>query len=62
MTYLYFCEVHKEFEIEHSIKDKLEFCPLCEKEGKEPKKVKRLICSENSFILNGSGWAKDNYS
>lgn len=62
MTYLYYCEVHGEFEFEHSIKDKLELCPLCQREGKEPKKVERLICSEGGFILAGSGWARDNYS
>lgn len=61
-TYLYKCEKHGEFEIEHSIKDKLETCLICEEEGLEPKKVTRLICIGTGFILNGSGWAKDNYS
>ncbi len=61
-TYLYECEEHGEFEIEHSLKEKLTLCPLCEEEGKEPKKIKRLICPGGSFILTGSGWARDNYS
>lgn len=61
-TYLYKCENHGEFEIEHSIKEKLEECPECEKNGLGLHKVKRLICSGTGFILNGSGWAKDNYS
>jgi predicted nucleic acid-binding Zn ribbon protein len=33
-TYTYFCEVHKEFEIQQSIKDPpLEECPQCSKAG-----------------------------
>lgn len=61
MTYLYFCPIHKEFEFEHKITESLEFCPKCKEEGIETE-VKRLIVSEGGFILNGSGWAKDNYS
>jgi len=61
MTYLYLCKIHGEFETEHSIKEKLEFCPHCEKEKLPRQKITRLICSGN-FILQGSGWAKDNYS
>jgi len=61
-TYLYKCEKHGEFEFEHSIKDKLETCPKCEEEGSDPLTVVRLICNSNGFILNGSGWARDNYS
>jgi putative FmdB family regulatory protein len=64
-TYLYECPAHGEFEHQHSINDELEFCPLCEEEGKEdlsePHKVKRLIAGGTQFVLNGSGWAKDNY-
>lgn len=60
-TYLYKCEKHSEFEYEHSIKEKLEFCPKCKEEGKS-KEVTRLICPGVGFILTGSGWAKDNYS
>lgn len=61
-TYTYQCEVHDEFEVEHSIKVNLTECPKCKEEGLKPKKVKRLISGGTSFILNGSGWAKDNYS
>lgn len=62
-TYLYKCEDHGEFEIEHSINEKLEECPKCKDEKKEsPRKLTRLIAGGGSFILNGSGWAKDNYS
>lgn len=69
-TYIYECPVHKEFEVEHSINDKLETCPQCEAENssdlivgqkREPQKVKRLI-AKSSFVLVGGGWAKDNYS
>ena len=61
-TYIYKCETHGEFEATHSIKEKLEDCPLCEAEGKEVKKVKRLIAQSSGFILNGGGWAKEGYS
>jgi putative FmdB family regulatory protein len=69
-TYLYECPVHGEFEHQHSINDALEVCPLCQAENselqdgekREPQKVKRLIAGGSGFILNGSGWAKDNYS
>ncbi len=43
MTYLYKCLVHDKFEWEHSIKEKLEFCPKCEEEGLDQQKVDRLI-------------------
>lgn len=61
-TYLYHCEKHGEFEHEHSISQTLKECPLCQKEGLPSKEPRRLINSENSFILNGGGWAKDRYS
>ncbi len=60
-TYLYLWKQHGEFESEHSIKEKLEFCPMCEKENIITK-VTRLIVRGANFILKGSGWAKDNYS
>ncbi len=59
-TYLYLCKQHGEFEAEHSIKEKLEFCPMCEKEN-VTNTVIRLIARGANFILKGSGWAKDNY-
>lgn len=61
-TYTYKCEVHGEFEEVHSIKEKLEECPKCKEEGLPPQKVVRLISGGGSFILNGGGWARDNYS
>lgn len=61
-TYLYKCEIHNEFEVDHPINTKLKTCPKCEEEGLKPKKVTRLISSGTTFVLNGSGWAKDNYS
>lgn len=62
-TYLYECSVHGEFEHQHSINDELEVCPKCQEEkSASPQKVKRLIAGGSGFILNGSGWAKDNYS
>lgn len=65
-TYLYECPTHGEFEYQHSITEELEECPICVK-GLETNpygdvhKVKRLIAKGGSFILVGSGWAKDNY-
>jgi len=62
-TYLYECPTHGEFEHQHSINDQLEFCPRCQEENPPvEQKVKRLIAGGSGFILNGSGWAKDNYS
>lgn len=62
-TYLYECPIHGEFEHQHSITEVLEVCPHCQEENRlTPQKVKRLIASGGSFILTGSGWAKDNYS
>ena len=62
-TYLYECPTHGEFEHQHSIKEELETCPLCEQENNTPpQKVKRLITGGGGFILSGSGWARDNYS
>jgi putative FmdB family regulatory protein len=57
--YVYACPVHGEFEEFHSIKDLLSYCPECKKDNKDTE-VKRLI-SLSSFVLAGSGWAKDNY-
>lgn len=56
-TYDYYCECcKKNFEIEHSIKEnpKTE-CPSCKVNA-----LKRQI-SKSSFVLQGEGWAKDNY-
>ena len=41
-TYLYECPIHSEFEEEHSMKTKLDFCPKCKENGVETA-VKRLI-------------------
>lgn len=70
-TYLYECPVHKEFEWNHSIKEELQYCPLCEAEAEGDltlmgrrtfQKVKRLIAGGTGFILSGSGWASSGYS
>lgn len=65
-TYLYECPIHGEFEWSHSINEELKTCPLCVEDSHSdchpPKEVKRLIAGGTGFILNGSGWAKDNYS
>ena len=62
-TYLYECPIHGEFEEQHSINEVIEFCPKCQEENRiTPRKIKRLIAGGTSFILSGSGWAKDNYS
>lgn len=60
-NYLYKCEKHGEFEVFHSIKDCLEYCPKCKEESREPQKVVRLISGGTTFVLSGGGWAKDNY-
>lgn len=59
-VYEYECELHKVFELQHSIKDTIEECPKCKEEGLEPKKLKRLI-SSTSFLLQGGGWASEGY-
>lgn len=58
-TYDYFCEIHKEFEIEHSMNEEITECPLCKKEGVSST-VKKLI-SLSTFHLKGGGWANENY-
>lgn len=63
MTYTYKCPIHGEFEVEHSIKDKLEDCPKCKEEGIDPpNKITRLISSNGTFILMGDCWSRTNYS
>jgi hypothetical protein len=50
-TYLYKCPIHDEFEEEHSIKIKLEFCPKCAEEGKPDVKIERLInCTSKGVV------------
>lgn len=61
-VYIYQCPIHNEFEIEHSMNDKLEFCPHCEKENLPKQEVKRLIASGTNFVLQGGGWGRDLYS
>lgn len=61
-TYTYCCPAHGEFEEFHSITEQIEDCPICQKEKCDPiQKVTRLISGGTTFVLNGSGWAKDNY-
>jgi predicted nucleic acid-binding Zn ribbon protein len=59
-VYLYECENHKEIELEHSMKESIELCPLCKKDNKEIK-LKRLIAGGTNFVLNGGGWASEGY-
>jgi putative FmdB family regulatory protein len=59
-TYLYQCDIHNEFEHQHSITEELEFCPKCREEGRETK-VKKLIASGGTFMLKGGGWAAQGY-
>jgi putative FmdB family regulatory protein len=54
--YEYKCVSDHEFTIKQSIKDEpIKRCPKCQRQ------CKRLI-SATSFLLQGSGWAKDGYS
>jgi putative FmdB family regulatory protein len=57
MTYEYECNnCGHQWEFEQSIKDQaITTCPNCNQET-----AKRLI-SKSNFILQGGGWAKDNY-
>ena len=57
-TYNYICEECKhEWEEDRSIKDPpTKTCPKCKKET-----AKRLISGGTSFILSGSGWAREGY-
>jgi putative FmdB family regulatory protein len=62
-TYIYFCEQHNaEFEAVHSINDELQECPTCRANNLDSPKPKRLIAGSTSFILQGQGWASDNYA
>lgn len=64
-TYTYCCEEkHGEFEVSHSIKEKLEECPHCKEEGKDNVPVQRLIAGASAFHLKGGGvgWYKNGYS
>jgi len=54
-TYLYECPDHGEFEEYHSMRDLIEDCPKCKDEGKEPQKVKRLICGTTRGVVELSG-------
>lgn len=50
-TYLYECPIHGEFEEEHSILIKLEFCPKCKEEGNINMKIERLInCTSKGVV------------
>jgi putative FmdB family regulatory protein len=60
-SYEYSCPLHGEKEYQHSIKDSLEECPICQEEKIDPPhKLKRLI-SLSSFVLAGGGWASSGY-
>lgn len=59
MTYEYACKnCGHEWEAKQKITDEpLKTCPKC---GKD--EAKRLISGGTGFTLQGSGWARDNYS
>jgi hypothetical protein len=54
-TYLYVCPDHGEFEEYHSISYIIEECTKCKEEGKNPQKVKRLICGTAKGIVELTG-------
>ena len=57
MTYEYTCTIckHSWEEEQRIVDDPVKICPKCQQQS-----AKRLI-SLSSFILEGSGWARDNY-
>ncbi len=65
-SYLYKCLCeeenynHGEFEVNHSINDKLIECPKCKEEGRDSK-VERLIAGGSNFVLLGGGWFSEGY-
>lgn len=62
MIYIYLCEKkHGEFEIEHGMDEKLEFCPKCQEENLGDQPIKRLIAGGTTFTLKGGGWASEGY-
>lgn len=58
--YEYKCPVHGEIELSHPISEIITECPLCKEDGVTTPIVRQI--SKTSFVLKGSGWAKDNYS
>jgi putative FmdB family regulatory protein len=59
-TYNYFCGnefCNNEWEEFHGINDLQTKCPQCQNET-----AKRVISNGGSFVLAGSGWARDSYS
>lgn len=62
-TYAYHCEVcNEEFEEYHSMSEKVEECPKCKAAGRDTSTPPKKLIAGSSFILVGSGWARDNYS
>ena len=58
--YCYKCnKCQEEFEVEQKVNDPIPDCP--NKENEEEHEVVKQI-SLTSFVLKGSGWARDNYS
>lgn len=53
--YLYKCLIHGEFEEEHSIKIKLEFCPKCKNENDIDTKIERLINCVSKGVVELTG-------
>jgi len=61
-TYVYECSLHGEFEEFHSISEELKECPQCKDKGITSDPPKKLIAPGGTFVLTGSGWARDSYS
>lgn len=59
-TYVYECpKCHKSTELIQSFKEKK--APLCMEPGCDGQIEMESIISSTSFILKGSGWARDGY-
>ncbi len=61
-VYIYECSKFGEFEVQHSIKEELQECPLCKEADLPNHQPKRLIAGGTSFQLTGGGWAASGYS
>lgn len=59
-TYVYECpKCHKQLELVQSIRDRKH--PVCVEEGCNAVEMDSII-QAGSFVLKGSGWARDGYS
>lgn len=55
MIYEYKCPKCGVIEINHSMKETKEVCPIC------GQKIERIITGGTGFVLKGGGWYKDGY-